>query len=348
MRWQFHYPKRSAFYPPDYEDPGLGGCEASLVVLTRALAARGHHVEVFNACYRPGVYEGVVWRMAWELEGAATPDVAVAVRFDEALWPTTTEAPHLLFWMLDDRPRGPAAFHDRFGQRGGQVVLASRAMQQRLDAAGVAASTRLIELPIETYRYTGPLEGREPICLFSSMPNRGLDAALQAWPRIRGGVPEAELWVTSGWQLWGFTNSESDDRWRQILKGRPVPNGVRLLGALPRSQLIEVQQQAAIGLYPCRFPEMFCLAAAEAHAAGAPMVTSPIDAMRERVDHGVTGLLVDGLIDEADTQARFADVAIGLLKDPSRRNAMATAARASTCHLAPDLIAARWEALVSF
>src|SRR5262249_50096755 len=90
MHWQFHYPKRNSFYPPDYEDPGLGGAEASLVLLTRALAARGHRVEVFNCCYRPGAYAGVRWRMCWELSDAPTPDVAVAVRFDEALWPAAS------------------------------------------------------------------------------------------------------------------------------------------------------------------------------------------------------------------------------------------------------------------
>ncbi len=90
MHWQFHYPKRSSFYPPDYEDPGLGGCEGSLVLLTRALAARGHDVEVFNCCFRPGSYDGVAWRMSWELATATTPTVAVAVRFDEALWPATS------------------------------------------------------------------------------------------------------------------------------------------------------------------------------------------------------------------------------------------------------------------
>lgn len=275
MRWQFHYPKRTSFYPSDYDNPGLGGCEASLVLLTRALAARGHDVEVFNCCYRPGTYDGVTWRMTWELDTAPAPDVAVAVRFDEALWPADSKAGHHLFWMLDDRTRGPAAFADTFRDRGGRVVLASQAMQQRLGAASVDIPTHLIPLPVETERYTRPLTGRAPICLFASMPNRGLDATLALWPRIRAAVPDAELWVTSGWQLWGFTNSESDDRWHQLLGGHPLPDGVRLLGTRPRAELIEIQQQAALTLYPCRFPEMFCLSAAESAAAALPSSPAP-------------------------------------------------------------------------
>ncbi|MFD7629324.1 glycosyltransferase family 4 protein [Streptomyces sp. NPDC059851] len=347
MRWQFHYPKRTSFYPPDYENPGLGGCEASLVLLTRALAARGHDVEVFNCCYRPGTYDGVKWRMAWELDTTPAPDVAVAVRFDEALWPADSKAGQHLFWMLDDRTRGPAAFADTFRDRGGRVVLASQAMQNRLDTAGVEIPTQLIPLPVETDRYTQPIEDRAPICLFSSMPNRGLDAALALWPRIRAAVPDAELWVTSGWQLWGFTNSESDDRWHQILRGQDLPEGVRLLGARPRSELIEIQQQASLTLYPCRFPEMFCLSAAESAAAGTPVITSPIDALNERVHHNHTGILIEGNIDDPKTHRAFADAAIALLTSPTRRTPMARMAQASASHITPDNVAATWEALTS-
>lgn len=347
MRWQFHYPKRTSFYPPDYENPGLGGCEASLVLLTRALAARGHQVEVFNCCYRPGTYDGVTWRMTWELDSAPVPDVAVAVRFDEALWSTDSKAEHHLFWMLDDRARGPAAFAETFRDRGGRVVLASQAMRERLDAATVDIPTQLIPLPVETHRYTKPVEGRAPICLFASMPNRGLDAALALWPRIRAAVPDAELWVTSSWQLWGFTNSESDDRWHQLLGGHTLPDGVRLLGARPRAELIEIQQQAALTLYPCRFPEMFCLSAAESTAAGTPVITSPIDALTERVHHDRTGILIDGNIDHPEPQHAFANAAIDLLTHQERRNAMGHSGRIGASDLAPDRIAVAWEALTS-
>lgn len=178
------------------------------------------------------------------------------------------------------------------------------------------------------------------------MPNRGLDAALALWPRIRAAVPVAELCVTSGWQLRGFTNSESDDRRHQFLGGRTLPDSVRLLGTCPRAELIEIQQQAALTLYPCRFPEMFCLSAAESAAAGTPVITSPIDALTERVHHNHTGILIDGDIDHPDTRHAFATAAITLLTDPVRRTAMAHAGRAGVAHLAPDRVAAAWEILI--
>ena len=172
------------------------------------------------------------------------------------------------------------------------------------------------------------------------MPNRGLDAALAIWPRIRAAVPEAEMWVTSGWQLWGFTNAESDDRWRQLLGDKPLPDGVQLLGARPRAEFIALQQRAALTLYPCRSPEMFCLTAAESAAAGTPMITSPIEALTERVAHGCTGLLIPGTIDHTATQRAFADAAIGLLTDQRRRRRLASAARVEVKRLSADTVAA--------
>lgn len=344
MHWQFHYPKRNCFYPPDYEDPGLGGGEASLVLLTRALAARGHHVEVFNCCYRPGKYDGVEWRMAWEFTHAVEADVAVAVRFDEALWPSTSNARSHLFWMLDDRTGGPAAFADTFGNRGGLIVVASHAMRGRLDQAGLVVDTAMVPLPVEVDRYASK-EPRQRVCLWSSMPNRGLDVALTIWPDIRAAVPDAELWVTSGWQLWGYTNTEAHDRWKQLLGNKPLPDGVRLFGAVPRTDLIELQQRSWLTLYPCRFPEMFCLAATESAAAGTPVVTSSLDALNERIRHKETGILIDGPIEESRTQWRFIDETIALLTDPARRDRYATVARQDVESLHPDIIAQTWERL---
>jgi hypothetical protein len=250
MHWQFRYPKRNTFYPPDHENPGLGGCEASLVLLTRALAACGHRVEVFNCCYRPGAYDGVRRRMAWELSDAEVPDVAVAVRFEEAIWPA-----------------------------------------------------------------------------------------------IRTQAPDAELWVTSGRHLCGYTNSEAEDRWKQTIGAGPLPEGVELLGTLPRTELIDIQQRGYLTLYPCRFPEMFCLAAAESAAAGTPLITSASDALGERVTHGETGILVPGVIDHPRVRDAFTAGTTALLADSRRRETLAAAAQASVRDLEPDTVAARWETL---
>ncbi len=121
---QFYYPKRLSFCPLDYETPGLGGSEASLVLVAKALAERGHKVEVYNACWQPNIYNGVAWKGAWEIDNAPNPDVFVAVRFKSAI--IDRKAKVNLFWMLDDRVDGAISFVETFPEE--TVILASDTM----------------------------------------------------------------------------------------------------------------------------------------------------------------------------------------------------------------------------
>ena len=80
LHWRFVYPAASGF--ARYEDPGLGETESSLVLLARALAGRGHRIEVYSGTGRPVLYGGVERRrLEGDLRGAEPPDVDVAVRF---------------------------------------------------------------------------------------------------------------------------------------------------------------------------------------------------------------------------------------------------------------------------
>ena len=341
MHWQFHYPKRLSFYPPDFEDPGLGGSEAALVLLTRALASRGHTVEVFNCCWKPGVYDGVSWRPTCELPTSCAPDVAVAVRFEEAIW--SSHARRNMFWMLDDRPAGANAFFTRYGEAG-TIVVSSSAQHLRLRDLDPRAHVTRSPLPVEVSRFN-PHHEREKACLFCSMPNRGLDVALRIWPEIKRRIPGASLWVTGGWELWGYCRAEAEDRWQEILEKSPISDGVTIFRALPRPRLIELQQKATLALYPCRFPEMFCLSAAECSAAGTPMVTSAMEALTERVKDGETGILVPGPIDSPAVQEQFVAHAVTLLTDPSTWQKYSSRSREIALHYEAEGVAQNWEAL---
>ena len=44
---------------------------AGVPFLSRELARRGHRVEVYNACWAPGEYDGVLWKGAWDIDSAS-------------------------------------------------------------------------------------------------------------------------------------------------------------------------------------------------------------------------------------------------------------------------------------
>lgn len=338
MRWIFHYAKRFSFSPADYQRPGLGGSESSLVLLTRQLVASGHEVEVFNCCWKPGVYDGVRWRLCSELPHAYDPDVSVAVRFEESIWPT--QARRKLFWMLDDQPEGAFRFWSVYPN--GTVIVCSKVQMNLLgDRVHKVIS---LPLPVDLSQFVIDQE-RSKACLFCSMPNRGLDVALKIWPRISQRVQASELWVTSGWDLWGYTKTEVEERWQAILAGICLAESVKLFRAVSRAKLVELQQRASVVLYPCRFREMFCLSVAEASAAGTPVVTSSIGALNERVQHLKTGALVLGNINLPSIQHEFVIETERLLHDESHWKECSRRSRIMAEQYSMVKIAQQWETL---
>lgn len=339
---QFYYPKRLAFSPVDFEYPGLGGTEASIVLLSKALAAHGHKVEVFCACWKPGVYDGVLWRGAWEIQETPIPDVMVYVRTKSAV--INRRASINIFWMLDDRADGAIFFSEKYPNS--QVVLASNTMISRLKSAGFRGNITKIHLPIEIDRYIGErLPSDSKICLHTSMPNRGLVELLKFWPQVRNEVPDAQLIATSGWELWGYTKEEAADRLRQTLGTDIEKEGVILTGVLPRQDLIELIKSARIGVFPSYFPEMYCLAAAEMGVAGRPIIASNLDALSERVVDNVTGYSIIGDIRSKSVQRKFVEKITRLLKEDELVNRMGLAAQKQCSIVSCDSVATQWERL---
>lgn len=187
---QFYYPKRLAFSPADFENPGLGGGESSIVLLSKSLANHGHYVEVFCACWNPGIYDGVVWRGAWEIYDSDIPDIMIHVRTKSSI--IDRRAKQNIFWMLDDRADGAIYFSKKYPNQ--QVIVASDAMVRKLKNAGFVGKYTLINFPIETNRFeNAPLPSASRLCLHTSMPNRGLLQLINLWPHVKKMVPDAQL-----------------------------------------------------------------------------------------------------------------------------------------------------------
>jgi glycosyltransferase involved in cell wall biosynthesis len=87
--------------------------------------------------------------------------------------------------------------------------------------------------------------------------------------------------------------------------------GVRFVGQLSSDELRQLRERAALALVPSRAAETFGLAAAEAMAAGVPVVATAVGALPEIVDAG--GLVAPGDAGAlaAAARARFGDEAAG-------------------------------------
>ena len=142
-----------------------------------------------------------------------------------------------------------------------------------------------------------------PVAVFTSNPLRGLDELARLWPDIGCG----ELHAYSGAATYGGDPRLAQRAAPLLARAEAVP-GVRLFVPLPRPELQARLIQARCMLYLGDPGETFCLAVAEAQAAGLPCVVMDRGAVAERIEDGLTGVV-------ARNEAEFIAAAQALLRD---------------------------------
>jgi len=317
----------------------LGGSESAIVGIAEALAARGHAMAVRNRCAAPLVYRGVDWApLGTAVDGPIDLHIASRGHRMLGLFPA---ARRLAFWLTN-----PA-----------QYLMKRRYLMPlwRLKPALIflgphhAASyprwapggaRHVIPLAVdEVFRAVPAQAGPPPPrAVFASNPQRGLDWLLDLWVRrIRPAVPAAELHVYSGAATYGGANAAMD-----AIVARAEDLGAA--GVVRHPPAAKPALAAAYGrmramLYRGDPGETFCMALAEAQAAGLPCVVRDIGCVAERVVDGVTGTV-------ARNDDAFAAAAIRILTDDAQWRAQHAAAPPSAAHLTWDGAAQGFERLL--
>jgi glycosyltransferase involved in cell wall biosynthesis len=167
-----------------------------------------------------------------------------------------------------------------------------------------------IDLPVRTWEYSRDIVKIPRRCIFTSIPDRGLMELHAAWPRIVKEVPEASLVITSDWRLWTEMASEHDVQ-RYRLAFASLPN-ITYRSAVKRGELVQIQQEAEVHLYPSIFEEMFCISVAESQVAGVFPITSDTGALATTN----MGRVIHGNSQEPLWQDIFVKNAVEILTDP--------------------------------
>lgn len=169
-----------------------------------------------------------------------------------------------------------------------------------------------------------PVATRDPrrvVMLNRLAPQKRVDLALRAWPRVVEAVPDARLEI--------YGDGPLRDELEQLIDELGIAGSVALHGSTDDRDA--VFDTAALFLTSTAF-EGQGLSIAEALARGLPVVST--DARygpREAIDDA--GVLVP----PGDVDA-LADAVIGLLRDDARRAALASRARAAAAAFAPETV----------
>ena len=194
-------------------------------------------------------------------------------------------------------------------------------------------SQRLADLARE-YGYEGPLDRfitfsdfsafldgapteppSEPRVLFAGVLERykAVDVLIDAWADVARRMPKARL------TLVGSGRDETELRARAIRKG--VDNSVVFVSHVPRSELSTLLDGSTCFVLPSR-SEGLARVALEAMARGRPVVASDVGGIRELVEDGVNGRVVD-----CEDARGLADALVDVLSDPERARAMGVESR---------------------
>lgn len=255
--------------PLEIEDKGVGGAELSLLRLADGLASRGHRVRVFNDPRQPYDTSGLSFYPRDSFVQGEGRDVLISFRgpHPKALGSNCgkhigfscdqfTEGDYNVWYAIVDKMVLISPFH--------QADHAKR--YNKFDPAKVV----ITDLGVTEWEYAEDIEKVEKQVIFCSVPDRGLDRVAEIWPAIKAQVPDASLVITSDYRLWGSPDP-MNVQFKLKFVGQP---GVKFLGKVSRSELVKLQKQSEVHLYPCTYDELFNISTAETQAAGALALTT--------------------------------------------------------------------------
>jgi glycosyltransferase involved in cell wall biosynthesis len=334
-----------------YDDPSnpwvAGGGAVRVFELYRRLGERVDATVV--AGNYPGARSGIVDGVRYLRLGAPSPyawsrltyaraanALLRSAEYDAAVFDFSTYTP---LFMPAGRPVGITVHHvsgPTARERWGRVLAPGIAA---LETAMIRRATRLSATSTATYDLLRVLAPGIPIDLvYAGVPDelfdlertpeefllyfgrldvfqKGLDTLLEAFARLRAVRPHLELRIAG--------RGKDADRVRALARERGVEGAVRMLGAVSEAERQALFATAAVQLMPSRF-EGFGMVAAEAMAAGVPLVAAEAGSLPEVVAPPEGGVLVP-----VGDAAALADATARLLDDPAARAALSASARRS-------------------
>lgn len=190
-----------------------------------------------------------------------------------------------------------------------------------------------VRIPAEMARlHTQPGERKIILNVGRLSLQKDQETLIRAFAKLADGNPH--------WSVRIVGDGDLRDRLSRLIEQTGLNGRVELVAA--HRDIESEYRNADIFALPSRY-ESFGLATAEAMSYGVPPIGfADCPGTNELIDHGVSGLLVEG----EDRVLAFAGSLRGLMDSAERRKKLGNAARISIRKYAPDAIVDRWEALI--
>lgn len=306
---------------------GVGGSEYALLTLAEAWHEKGNQVTIYND---PRNSYGSPWehKPVSSFEPKESRDILIAFRAINPLF-LLDEKSFKVWWSCDQYTRADADFR-KYPKYVNKIVTISPRHTEYFSSTYMIQNSIPIDIPVRLNDLSEDIEKVSKKCIFTSVPDRGLQTLWEVWKVIKREVPEATLTITSDYRLWGADSLNEPHKIRWFME-----DGVSFLGAVKRRQLIQEQLSSDLLTYPSNYDELFCVAVAEAQACGVYPVTSD------------TGSLpttnMGKVIPSSNLKMEFANVVIDLLKDPNLKKLQAEIRKKAVERFNPERVISEWD-----
>lgn len=272
----------------------LGGIERCVISLSRALADKGHHVQVFAHEKSGSDYNNI----RWVSKSGTTDfkaDIVIACNDPKLFDLYALNSGHKDFkpFLWHHNPVGfwktlrKGRFLPLFKWRPTHIFLGayhSENYPKFLPCRKKAVIEHGVEESILSFHL--PVTPPQPHAVFISQAYRGLENLVQLWKDyIFPDTPSAKLFIYSTYQP-----QESD----------LAAYGIFVEGRLPRQELLQHLSSKRLALIPGHEDETFCLSATESHCLGLPVISFGIGALKERIHNGIDGFVTKSNQDFAE------------------------------------------------
>ncbi|HXJ00277.1 MAG TPA: glycosyltransferase family 4 protein [Micropepsaceae bacterium] len=316
----------------------VGGTEAGVAYLGAELARLGHSVVLLASPSVPGIYRGVEClnhkvALTRDLLNGADAIIVVNEACGRTLRDLGVTKP-LVLWTghSDDQPSIEPLEYSRERKAWSGFAFVSQWQlneycntfwlpREKARVMRNAISPAFLEAkPAEPWFRTG----KAPILVYTSAPYRGLDVLLAAFPAIRAAIPGTVLRVFSS--LSTTRGGPEDNRYKELHDRCLATEGVDYVGPVSQPALATALTEAAALSYPSTYLETSCIAAMEAMALGATVLTTELAALPETL--AGFGRMVRPHDDPKTLAQEFAAMAIGALNDIKNNPDQAASRRA--------------------
>lgn len=347
FKWRYTTPKiwqdntivffcSSAFedWGPESLEKGCGGSEEAIIQLTKRLAKLGWDVTVYNNCIKEATVDGVKWVRYERFNPRDMFNILISWRNNMFVDARTAVKKYI---DMHDVPTDKR-YYEGESVKGVKLLVKSQFHKSIFDLP----DDQFCVIPngIDLDQFKAPKKVKNNL-VWTSSYERGLIPILEMWPELQKEVPDVTLDVAYGFEMYDKTpwgKKPSGQVWKQqVMKLLDQP-GITHHGRLGTDEVAELYKKADVWAYPTTFPEISCITAMKAQAAGAIPIVLDFAALKETVKGGI---ILEGSGHDPKVLEMFKNELISLLKDDKRKEALRS--KMNVDDFSWDVVAGQWD-----